>query len=114
MLFTVCELDLNFIKETKKTFSSHVYTLQLCKDVSKHGAHDLVLTIGVLLNRAPNPLTPHLEELLALGNHMGQPLRGSEVFIQILLIWFTQALFPLHHPRQKKEGRGKTQIFICF
>lgn len=46
------------------------------------------------------------EEFPALLDHVCQAMSGSEVFIQVPLVWFSECLLPVHHPL-KEEGKGK-------
>lgn len=48
-------------------------------------------------------LSPDLKQMLALSDHVGQALSGSQVLVQIFLIRATGGVLPLDWPRGEKE-----------
>lgn len=50
----------------------------------------------------------HLEQLLAVGNHVGEALGGRHVFIQVFLIWFPHSAPPVNRPAM----RGQREVSI--
>lgn len=58
-------------------------------------------------------LTTHPEEFPALLDHMCQAMSGSQVLIQVSLVWLSQCLLPVHYPltkeEEKKEDRWRQQ-----
>lgn len=47
------------------------------------------------------------EEFPALLDHVCQAMSGSQVLIQVSLIWLSQCLLPVHHPMTEEEERKK-------
>lgn len=48
-------------------------------------------------------LTTDPEEFAALLDHVCQAVSGSQVLIQVPLVWLSQCLLPVHHPLTKEE-----------